>query len=329
MLFGLDQRKIVITLFITTVVFLIANIIADKLTGTEVTAEPGELSREEINARFISAVHVFGVAPAWITEKKHSVKDPPSLIASYAINVPQDLPIALLIREITNSYDTVNVKLLVNEKSKGVTALKLFHNGEQKLAAEFAYKEGLKRKAGTVGFLLEDYDELDETEDSVLLNSPEAFAVVLVPSKQAKGIAKKINEAGKEYIILLNDDIGELNYRLNPDYSEPRLKSSIRSILGDFGRSVFIMVDDNSSLYSSSAFAILKKEMEKRNIKLAGKGLFRELNPDNLRNYLDEINDGESKTVIMSAGDYMRINSILVSFRKVGYKFINPSLLVQ
>jgi hypothetical protein len=59
------------------------------------------------------------------------------------------------------------------------------------------------------------------------------------------------------------------------------------------------------------------------------KSSFRELNPDNLRDYLDSINDGETKSVIMSSGDYMKINDIRVSFRKIGYKFINPSLAVQ
>jgi hypothetical protein len=330
MLFGLDQKKIAVILFFTTVTFLIANIIADKITGTRVDVVPQELSGEDINSKFISAVRVFGVSPDWITAKKHSKKDPASLYASYSIDVPPDLPIALLIREVTNTYDTNNVKLVINEKKiKGITSLKLLSGGKQKIAAEFNYKAGLNRKAGSIGFLLEDFKDLDDTEDSVLLNSPESFAVILMPSKQDRDLAKKITGAGKEYVIFLNDDISELIYRLNPNYSETRLKGSIRSILGDFGSSVFLIIDDNSSLFSSPAYTVLKHEMEKRNIKLLRKNSFRALNPDNLRAYLRGINDGELKTVVMSAGDYIKINNTLMSFRKVGYKFINPSLSVQ
>jgi len=327
---GFDQKKIVVVLFVLTLVFLIANIVADKFTDKHEVPVTENLNNEEINSKFISAVRVFGIAPSWINTKTPRKTDPASLIAKYSISVPADLPIALLIREISNSYDTVNVKMIVNEtKIKGVTSVKVFSKGSEIITADFSYKEGLKRKAGSVGFLLDSYADLSVADDSVLLSSPENFAVILQPSKKTKFLTSDILKSGKEFVILLDDDIPDLIYKLNSSYSEARLKNSIRSILGDFSNAVFIMIDDNSSLFSSSAYELIKKEMEKRSIKLVKRSSFRELNPDNLRDYLDSINDGETRSVIMSAGDFLKINSIMVSFRKIGYKFINPSLAVQ
>ena len=330
MLPGIDQKKIVVALFVLTLVFLIANIVADKFVDKRDVPVIENMNNDEINSKFVSAVRVFGIAPSWINTKTPGKKDPASLIASYSINVPSDLPIALLVREISNSYDTVNVKMIVNEtKIKGVTSVKIFSKGSEIITADFSYKDGLKRKAGSVGFLLNDFSDLNRADDSVLLKSPENFAVIMQPSKKAKNLSSQILKSGKEFVILLDDDIPDLIYKLNSGYSEARLKNSIRTILGDFPNAVFMMIDDNSSLFSSSAYELIKKEMEKRNIKLVKRSSFRELNPDNLRDYLDSINDGETRSVIISAGDFLKINSTMVSFRKIGYKFINPSLAIK
>ena len=97
------------------------------------------------------------------------------------------------------------------------------------------------------------------------------FGYYVIPSKESAEFVKKHLKLKKEYVVLLNDDIDELKYKLKNDYSEARLKSSIRSIIGSFPNAAFILVDDNSNLFKSSIFNFVANEFEKRNIKLIKK----------------------------------------------------------
>ncbi|MFO7446809.1 MAG: hypothetical protein R6W90_10610 [Ignavibacteriaceae bacterium] len=329
-----NHKKIITALFTIAVVFLIANITATKIKHNDAVYISSEASGQQINNYFVISIRSFGIDTNWIKLKKTAKDVPDSLYASYLIDVPRDLPIALLLKELHNTYDTNAVKLTALEKKiGGRTVLEISSGDQLKLRADFNYKDGIKRKAGQVGFILENFDDLNKQEDSVLLNSPETFAVLLVPSKKAAGLAKNISNSRKEYIILLNDNITELTYKLNPDYSEARLKSSIRSILGDFASAVFIMIDDNSNLFSSPVYPLLKSEMEKRNIKLLTKSSFRISSGDgpesSLRNFLSNFKDGDTEAVIISAEDYRQINNVIISYRKIGYKFVNPSNVVM
>src|SRR5690606_6568459 len=177
------------------------------------------------------------------------------------VDVPADLPIAIVLKELFNSYDTNSVSISSRESEiGGKTIADIYSGGNVKLISELRYNHEIERKAGTAAFLIEDFEELDEHDDSLLLYSPESFAIIFTPSNSAAKNAKRAVEMRKEYVVELNDEITELDFKLSPSYSEKRLKLSIRSILGAFGKAIFILIDEKSNLYNSSAYQLIKSE---------------------------------------------------------------------
>src|SRR5690606_7539279 len=144
--------------------------------------------------------------------------------------------------------------------------------------------------------------------------------------------AKRAVEMRKEYVVELNDEITELDFKLSPSYSEKRLKLSIRSILGAFGKAIFILIDEKSNLYNSSAYQLIKSEFEKRKIKIFPRSTFYLITGEDANQsaekFLKGIKHKESRAAVISASNHMEIKDVIRNFRKVGYKFINPSNVI-
>jgi hypothetical protein len=156
---------------------------------------------------------------------------------------------------------------------------------------------------------------------------------VLVPSKASVQLIPEIIGSKKEYAVLLNDDISDSDYKLNGDFSDYRLKLSIRSLAGTFTDSVYFIIDDHSKLYSSHAFKVIKDEFAKRKIKLIPRialpyTLNRAQIKDDFRNIVEKTRLGKTNLIAVSAEDFETIEPEIFSLIKVGYKFINPSRIM-
>ena len=106
--------------------------------------------------------------------------------------------------------------------------------------------------------------------------------------------------------------------------------------MGAFPQSVFFLIDDKSDIYNSPAYLLIKNEMEKRKIRLVNKSNFRELiraNGKDVNNIfdssLDKLQGGEDKIFIVSAEDFLSIKPEIIKYRKLGYRFSNPSALLH
>ena len=223
----------------------------------------------------------------------------------FSVKVPKDLPIVLILQEMNYVFNNKNVEIKSSEnKIGGKTLLDFISGDETKLEVVFNYDAKVERKSVRVGFLVNRFSGDTET-DSLLLDFPENFAIVLIPSKSSAEFVKKIIQNRKEYVIYLNDSIDELEYELKSNYSISRLKSAIRTIVGAFPQSVFFLIDDKSDLYNSPAYRLIKEEMGKRKIRLIDKNSFNELAEadgkninDVFDNSLNKLQGGEDKVFI-------------------------------
>ena len=82
-------------------------------------------------------------------------------------------------------------------------------------------------------------------------------------------------------------------------------------------------------------YPLLKEELEKRKIKLLEESRFKSLSYaekkdlfEIFNNALDNINSGEDKVYIISAEDFLSLNPEIIKYRKLGYRFTNPSALL-
>ncbi len=327
-----NKKKIIAVLFALAFIILIVNVLINKNYKDNSEEAKNEISAALINQKFNSALYSLGLKEDWIILSKKT-NEQKEAEYSYKVNVPQDLPIALLISEITNSFNPNEVVVKSKEERiNGETIVKIFSGGKEKLKSIFDYNNSIKREAGSVSILLKEFNELNKSETGSILSSPEQFGVVLIPSKSNVQLAKQIRENHKEYAVLLNDEISDLEYKLSSGYSLKRLKNSIRSIIGSFGSAVFILVDDNSNFYNGPVFPLVKSELEKRKIKLINLSAIKTIPAESSENTIGDFEHfvrsvkGEMKALLLlSVDDYITVQTSIVSLRKIGYQFINPS----
>ncbi len=327
---SLDKKKFVNILFGTAVLILAANLVIGKLSK-KVNQNNSEEKSEVIESQFKDALFNLGIKEDWITKQKGT--DEP---LKFSVKVPKDLPIVLILQEMNYVFNETNVQIRSSEnKIGGKTSLDFISGDEIRLESVFNYDGKVARKSVRIGFLVNRFREETET-DSLLLDFPENFAIVLTPSKSSSEFVKKIIENRKEYIIYLDDNIDELEYKLKSNYSVQRLKSAIRTIVGAFPQSVFFLIDNKSALYNSPAYTVIKQEMEKRKISLIDKSNFNELEETDGKNInivfdnsLNKLQGGEDKIFMVSAEDFLSLKPEIVKYRKLGYRFSNPSALLH
>ena len=325
-----DKKKIVNILFGVAVFILAATLVVGKLSKKN-NQNKSEENSEVIESQFKNALFNLGIKEDWITKQKGDNKP-----LKFSVKVPKDLPIVLILQEMNYVFNNKNVEIKSSEnKIGGKTLLDFISGGETKLETAFNYDANVVRKSVRVGFLVSRFKGNTET-DSLLLDFPENFAVVLIPSKSSAEFVKKIIQNRKEYVIYLDDNIDELEYKLKSNYSISRLKSAIRTIVGAFPQSVFFLIDDKSDLYNSPAYRLIKEEMGKRKIRLIDKNSFNELAEVDGKNIsyvfdnsLSKLQGGEDKIFITSAEDFLSLKLEIIKYRKLGYRFSNPSALLH
>jgi len=327
------KRKAVYILISVAILLLISNLFLNKLLPkANLEHEELALSGLEINNHFLKAVNNFGLEEDWITVGKLTNK-PDSLFLSYKVKLPPDLPIPVFISEIKTEFssDSVEIKS-IEKKMGGRTKLEIYSGSFLKLISDIDYDKKLVRKRGSVGFLIEDIS-FDDEEDLLLFDVPESFAVLLIPSKENKKHSKFIFDKSKEFALLLDDEIDDLEYKLSEGYSNNRILNSVKAIIGTFSKAIFFVIDDKSELFRSQVFPVISAELEKRNIKLVLKSELYQLENNeetDLYNSFDRMFKQmaeEKLTILCNSNDYNLLLPEIARFRKVGFKFINPSLI--
>lgn len=329
-------KKNAVILFGVVLILLIANIVVKKINDKgEPPKNRKPLSGIEINNIFNAALKNYGLSSNWITKKKIKNVSDDSLYAAYSIRVPKNLPIHLLILELQNLFWDDAVQVSSQEIISGKnTLLKLSSERHLKLAAEFNYDEKAIREFGAVSFLVVDFPSDEDAKLNELFNTSELFYLVLSPSEHSKKIISALDKSGKRYAVLLDDNITELNYKLDGSYSEDRLKRSIREIVGTFSNAVFFIIDDRSDLYESQKYKFIESEFSKRKITIVRKSRLASINSNNVnvdnkfQDYMLTIQKKDEKILMVSADEYLTIVQLIPSYRKIGYKFIYPGDII-
>jgi hypothetical protein len=331
-----DKRKIIIALFVLTLILLMINIILTKIYPDAIKKEPDYLPPQEIKARFLSALASLGVQNDWITEGKLTKKFPSTLKYYFRIKVPEDLPISLVIKEVENSFnDNEAVINSQEEKVNGKNLIKIFSDGDLVFQAQIDYGERIKRNTGRIGIFLSNFENVGEPEDSILLSAAELFTVILIPSEKNVLTYKRIMKFGKATAILLNDDVNDTNFKLGSSVSEQRIKNSVKEIFSKFPAASMFFIDKNSELSSSSVFKLISNEFIKRKVELLDKGLVKDVNSSLSENIeekfekeIKKLKNNDSMLLSLETSDYFKIQPIIVKYRKIGYKFVNASEII-
>ncbi len=328
MKFNFNNKSTLQILFGAVLILLIPNLVLDIIDNkNNLISNKTELRSTEIDSLFRLSLHSFGLLDDWIKEIKSSKFD-----NSYKVKIPKDLSIPVILVEINSNFWETDVTISSVEKIfSGRTILEIKSKDEIKLRADFDYDKSIFRSAGTAAFILENF-ELSSFEDSLLLDIPEPFSPLIIPSTENLTLSKLIIDKQKTYSLLINDDISELKYKLKDSYSQNRLKRSLLSIINDFSSATYFFIDDRSDLFNSSVFSYLNNELIKRKIKIVKVSYLQKLNFSEMNvlissfdTFMKNTAEGESITFLISADNFRNLLPIIESYRKVGYKIVHPS----
>jgi hypothetical protein len=329
-----DKKKLIQILFGLAFVFLVANLIVNKIIHYHYTPIEKARSAYFINSRFLVALQSYGLKSDWVKKTKRFRKEDDSLNYKYRVEVPKDLPIALLLDEIEDSLGVNGIVIKSNElKIGGTTLLKVFSGDNLKLQAEFNYDENIHRDAGTVGFIVKDAGQLSSSNFEKLIRLPERFALLLSPSKKTAGLQQEIISAQKEICVLISDESTDLTFKMKAGFPMDRIRNSIYSIISDYSNAAFFVLDNKSALYNSPSMSSIKKILDKskiKYIKLSDCSVLNSGGTDAIRNQFEKIvmlSKAKPKSILMLTPDelYSQLPE-LVKFRKIGYQFVRPSV---
>ncbi len=328
MIFNFSKKSALKILFGTALVLLIANLVLNNIENeNNSVSTKTKLSDAEIDSLFRYSLYSLGLLDDWIKESNSS-----SVGNSYKVKIPRDLSIPVILAEINSNFWESDVEInSVEKRFSGRTILEIKLEDEIKLRADFDYHKDIFRSAGTAAFILDNF-ELSSSEDSLLLEIPEPFSPLFVPSTENLLLSKFILDKQKTYSLLLNDDIPELKYKLKDGYSKNRLKGPLLSIINDFPSATYFFIDDKSNLFNSSIFSYLKDELVKRKIKIVKLGYLQKLDfsetdllISSFDTFMKNTAEGESITFLISADNFRYLLPVIKSYRKVGYKILHPS----
>ena len=329
-------KKIAIVLFGTVLVLLIVNLIVTKVSEKGEKPKNREtLSGIEIDKIFHTSLKNYGLSDKWIIKRKNKNKIDDSVYSTYTVKVPENLPTDLLLLEMQDLFWNYDVNIKAEEfTSPEKVALKIISDKHTKLVADFISDNKIFREYGTISFLV--YCSPQDNEETIgeLLSIPELYYLIFSPSESSKKIINNFIKSEKRFAILLDDNINDLNFKLSADYSEDRLKKSIREIVGTFPDATFFIIDDKSEIYESSNYKFLENEFKKRNIKLIPKSLFVNLDANNLneesvfQSFMLKLKKTDEKVLYVTADEFLTLSKLIPLYRKIGYKLIYPGDII-
>ena len=327
------KKKIINILIGASIVLLLSNVVLDIFVKKQDHKSSSEVYIAQIDSIFISVLERFELNEEWIEKRIIKNVKTDSLTHVFNIKIPNDIPIASILKEMNYGFYNQPAEIVSEEKvNYGKTVLKIFSNSKLKLQANFNVEKNIQREYAKLAFILTDSDELNEEEFEQLMRIPYPYSLLLLPNEKSFSMLAKIYEFRKEVFLLINDDVDEKKYSLDVDYEKLRLKNSILSIISDFPKVLNYLIDTESDLYKSTSYNFVKDEFNKRNVKIVEYSKFVNLNRDTkdeiitlIKFYIDSGKSKEANIFLISAENFIELERTLAIMFNKGTKYYYPS----
>ncbi|WP_337872313.1 hypothetical protein [Ignavibacterium sp.] len=328
----IDLSKSALYLFAVSIIFLMLVIVVDRY----ISKQKPELKKKDItfieaDSLFKQALRNYGITSDFISIKKDK-KNPAD--SSYLVRVYSDVPVSLLLLEIENLFFPTTAEIKSREETpNGKVITNILIDKKSVITAEFVSDKNIIREKGRIGFVVYNIDFT--LDNSSLLNTPEQIIFLLTPSKESKKFAGKILAAGKRYALLLNDEVNDLNFKIDESYGLRRNKKSFENLFKNFPSAAFIAVDDNSDLYISEIKEFIIKELEWRKafyVKLSRFDMLATYSRSTTNAFgelIKTMNKNESKIILIVSKNFNELLPLIPAYRKIGYKFVSATELLK
>ncbi len=150
---NINKYKIIQTLFAVAVVLVIANLLVGRF-NTEIDSEPvvvfnKKIDNAKIDSLFLASLKSYNIKQNWIHQSSTKRNKKKSTLYIYKVDVPNDLPNILLIKEISKNLSETKLLITSKEMKVGGTSLLEISNGNKLvLTAVFNYKKDISHLSG-------------------------------------------------------------------------------------------------------------------------------------------------------------------------------------
>ncbi|MBK7105781.1 MAG: hypothetical protein IPH62_10900 [Ignavibacteriae bacterium] len=332
----LNKRKIIYILIAIVALLLLINVVLGFIHISLPNNNPQFLSKQIIDEKFQKVLTDYGIHENWITKGKIQKGKSDSLKNSLIIQLPEDIPIAQILKDISIEFAKQPVIVSSSEeKINGSTNLIIESGNTIKLIADFKHEENLVREVSTIAFLLIQVEDLDDNEIVELMKNPIHFGVILPLEFNSTITAEKLKEGNKEYFIQLDDDSDEIDFELTDDLKLDELKSNSRKIIASFNSPRIFFIDENNSGLTKSIINFIYEKFKDRNRRVLFSNNLTLLKGENandinslLKFHVTNLKPGEAKTFRINVEDWFLIQDELTNIQKKGNKIVNPSWLL-
>ena len=326
------KKNLLLSLFGLAIVLVAANIfVKSDLINQNLDAD--RIARGEISQKFKNILADFGIEDKLIKENKLVDKRSGQEVSGFKVQIPQDLTIPEILKDVFQSFKNDSLIILASEKKKGgKTVLTLKKENSLALQAELDYAKNYSRNIGNVAFVINDVDPANSLT-SVLIESPTKLNFLIRPEIKHLQHLEFIRNNGHQFSVLIDDDISEQKYKLGASYSEQRVVTVIKTLVTDFQNAVCFIIDNNSRFYNSPNYEILNRELTKRKIKLFRTSDFVNLSddetlPELFNQQMESLTSGGSIIFLLSEDSYLSLSPEIKKYEKKGCRIISSSLIL-
>lgn len=334
------KLKLLASLFLIALLLFFTDVVLDYSYSGDSITEPEvghTYSLHSLDTLFLSSVSEFGLADSLLSKTATDTNERGESEIHYNIMLPADLPIPILLHRIYKAFrgDSITIQSFELEPHRK-SYIEIFSNAKHILKATFSVNDAVKRETGKIAFIIRDAELLSDEEFDALMKLPEYVTVLLKPSENTMEKISVIKEFEKDYLIYLNDDISDIDFRLKEGYSGNRLTHSVENITNKFSRHSTFIVDHASGFYNSPVFSHIENEFEKRGKRLLPLNLFSILIGDSGEEPEDEFHTlwrsmrkDDVKIVVLSYENFMNLLGEVKQLRRWGVKIFRAPYLIQ
>lgn len=326
------KKKFTKYLLAFAIFLLIFNVLIDLFKkSNKHNNDARELSCQQIDSIFLSVLNEFGIEHEWISTAKIKVPYEDSISKKFLVKIPLDLPIPLIIKDFHKIIEN-DITSFVSEEKKifGATELRIYTNEYLKLQALLIPDSQAVRNRNDLSFVITNAFDLGESDFNNFLSIPYNFSALLVPSEELIIKSDSIKKYSKEYIVMLNDELTDSRFKLDPSSHKELLRNSVKNIITFFNSAKLFVIDESSKLYNSTVYNFIRDEFKKRKIILIPSSKFIHLDTDEdtelisrFKFHCENRNGHKQKIFFISFENFQKIKNEFNRFRKKGNKIVS------
>lgn len=335
------KKKAAVYLFFLTILLIAANALTERFISDlpEKTPEADlkfvkfPYSPPKLDSLIVLSLRQFSIPQKYLTRGK-TRKD--GIIKAYKIGVPADLPLIIFLQYLFSSLSHFNIPISGTEVKPDLESRILLKTEHGEVLVTVSRLENITREAGAVSIILSGYPELSPSMAEEILNQGDVFTLLLTPNRKNSILLSAIKESGKDYLIQLDEDSEDIEYKIGKDYSKRRLQLVIHDIIRIFPSDSVYTIDHEGVLFNSTVFPFVRDEFEKRGAGLLSTNRMSKVSGNDstevtasFRSLIQDLKPKNKMIILMHARDYLFLSNEIKILKRKGVKFLPVSKLLK